>query len=448
VNISFDAFQKYLNSSIFKTPENFDSDYIYNRPHGIRNTNISDEDFFRFSILSDNLLSNDSLVSNRLLMSIYEQNMLLLNEEKLSQNMQNQFFDFYDVQHIAMGRFLKPKLEHKCFSFLDDFIKISNGNWDSELLTSYFEEQIEQHESVPSNLCQYLEKEKNPDQAKFVLIQMAPDFLTEASAMCKALPGSFGTVQSEFMKIFIDEYGYGVHSQKHSSLFEKCLESVNISSRMHKYYHFYLASSLMLVNYFHYVCENKRNWFRYLGALYYTEATIPHFNKQMSKVLKHIFGSGSVDTKYFDEHVHIDVFHKNMVLNNLILPSVETYGTSIIPDIIKGFEEFKFLQDVSDKDVLEQLKFSINSYPKNISEVCLRENPDVFKEKKMEISFPHLHQNDELFYVKCGNIKFFNGVNECVLKENDVLFIPKNRLHGTIAMSDDCEYFVSKEDSI
>src|SRR3990167_10265704 len=107
----------------------------------------------------------------------------------------------------------------------------------------------------------------------------------------------------------------------------------------------------MVINYFHYLTSNKLNWFQYLGALYYTEASIPLFDQTLSKIFKKCFDN--VDTGYFDEHVHIDKFHCRMVLEKMILPSIKKYGKKIIQEVLLGFESARFFLGNADKELID-----------------------------------------------------------------------------------------------
>ncbi len=314
------------------------------------------------------------------------------------------------------------------------------GEWNKEKLEAYFLAVIEEQETQKSELCQVIANSKNPDvSSKMLLVQMAPDFLSEASAMARTLPGSFGEEQSALMKIFIDEYGYGVHRTKHSTLFEKTLDSVGMSKKLHHYYDSYLPTSLMLVNYFHYICSNKQLWFRYLGALFYTEASIPHFNKQVSAVLREFLPG--IDTTYFDEHVHIDQHHRRMVLKELILTSIDQYGDAIIDDILVGFESFRLLQTLADKDLIEQINFV--GQAKEIPPYDITDEKIVFTEEKNELTSAHIHPKSELFSVLSGELNFHsNGVNTILLKAGEKIVIPKGRTHGTSIVSNSAQYSV------
>ncbi|HAU0120049.1 TPA: iron-containing redox enzyme family protein, partial [Legionella pneumophila] len=374
--------------------------------------------------------TNKNLIINKLLLNIYEQDLLFLANGNACEAKKD-FANFYNPYYTAIGKALLPKLEQLAFNFLKDEIEII-GNWTKPKLLEYLINTILEQEKETSELCEAIVGSNNPIRAaKMLLIQMAPDFLSEASAMARALPGSFGIEQSELMKVFIDEYGYGVHETKHSTLFEATMLSANLNPTIHYYYNDYLATSLMLVNYFHCICKNKSDWFKYIGTLYYTEASIPHFNKQISKTLKNILPN--INTKYFDEHVHIDKHHRRMVLEKIIATSIDKYGEEIIEDILFGFEAFKLLQNLADTDLAKQIQFSDqldeSYFPSNYT---LLAESLTFNETELEITSAHLHADDELFQVTRGELIFYpNSLSPIILKANHRIVIPKGRLHST-----------------
>ncbi|NNM60474.1 MAG: hypothetical protein HKM04_11780, partial [Legionellales bacterium] len=365
-------------------------------------------------ITSFEITSNKNLLLNKLLLTIYEQDMLFLNKSFNELKTKKTFKSFYDSEFVAKGKVIKPFLENRVFQFLDNEIEII-GHWNKDKLISYFAETIDKQEKLKNELCLTINKTSNKELAcKMLLVQMAPDFLSEASAMARTLSGSFCEEQSELMKIFIDEYGYGVHNTKHSTLFENTLNSIGMNTDIHFYYDAYLPTSLMLVNYFHYVCSNKDMWFQYLGALYYTEASIPHFNKQISILLKQILPS--INTAYFDEHVHIDQHHRRMI-NKLIISSIDKYGDEIINEILKGFESFRFLQSIAELDLIEQIEFMEMSNKKQTNTVYERKGEKIFfTEEKNELTLSHIHDESELFTVTEGSLHFHhNGIESTLL---------------------------------
>jgi mannose-6-phosphate isomerase-like protein (cupin superfamily) len=436
--------RNYMSEPIFQSRQNWEMQNPYNRP--LRLVDLDFEDTLT-PIQLNQLCSNRSLILNRTLFNIYEQSMLFLPRKEFFSQCLSDFKNFYDRNLVALGESIRPELERRIFSALESAIEVGAG-WNANHLKEYFN-QIIISQQKPSKLNQILLSSQNPQRAaKFYLLQMAPDFLAEASAMGRFLTGNYGVAQSELMKIFIDEYGYGVHNTKHSTLFEKTLESVELSSEINRYYNYYLPTSLLLANYFHYICSNKIMWFKYIGALFYTEASIPFANQELSRTLKLIF-STNVDTHYFDEHVHIDIHHRNMVMENLILPAITLYGESIIPEIIAGFEEFRILQELADQDVISQINFIDQlDHPLNSSDISQFKSSiigesKIFTEKAETLSVTHIHDQDELFSVLEGRLEFSAATPWPIeLEAGQSIRIPAGRLHGTRALSEICIYQV------
>ena len=418
----------------------------YCRP--IRPQDLAELDFS--APLSASELSLPSALSaHRMLLNIYESDLIFLPKSGF-ETVERDFRLFYSDDVKLAGETIRPTLERHVFAFLDQEIDVS-GRWTLPAMKGFFENRLEAAGKSESTLAAAILAANSPNKAAHdFLVQLAGDFLTEASAMARNVLGNFGPPLSELFKVLIDEYGYGVHQTKHSTLFEELLESYELSSDVHAYWQFYLTSSLALTNYFHYVSRNHGNFFRYLGALYYTEATIPHSNRQFSKLLQGLFGKGA-NTGYFDEHVHIDPHHARMVVEKVIEPVIESCGEGVIPEIVRGFEEFRLLQDIADEELIGQITWS-----DNLDEYCQKAkglisnqnstaaNRQVFAEVKDELSVTHVHDDDELFVVSDGEIELVTGFDQSVkLGTGDGIVIPKGKLHGSVVLSDICNYWVS-----
>jgi mannose-6-phosphate isomerase-like protein (cupin superfamily) len=248
----------------------------------------------------------------------------------------------------------------------------------------------------------------------------------------------------------MDEYGTGVHAAKHSSLYEKVMESAELATHPHHYWQFFLPSSLSLLNYFHYVSKSHRHFFRYLGALYFTEATLAHANSNQSRVLRTVFGN-KIDTLYFDEHAHIDRHHGRMALEEVIEPIVKRVGESVLPDIVRGFEEFCLLQNIADDDLVRQIKWCDYLGTGNAivaSPPCDGRALQDHEEERGLLSVTHIHDRSEIIFVKKGELDIITGIGEPVhLRPGQGLIIPAGRLHGSRVVSDSCLYSIFPLDS-
>lgn len=393
------------------------------------------------------LLTYESLAAQRLLTSIYEADLMFLPASGLAEKW-NDFQLYYSPSNRAYGEAIRPALERFAFGFLDDEVEVS-GKWSKAELEEFLRA-LGQRPTQTLASETAIEKSSDPRRAaRMWLIQFAPDFLSEASPMIRNVLGSYGAPQSEWFKIIIDEYGYGVHDTKHSKLFERTLASAGLRADIHHYWQYYLTSSLMVNNYFHYLGKNHELFFRYAGALYYTEATLVDFCRRVSNLLTKVFGEQAY-TEYFDEHVHIDQHHGRMALEKLILPLVDQFGDVIIPEIVRGFEEFQLISEIADADFADQIAW-MDGGPVNkqlhdplwaaIQSGKVTAPVARLVEPRGELSNTHCHDGDELCHIVSGTMKFVSGFDSHqILEAGQGTLILKNRLHGAIIESDECVY--------
>jgi quercetin dioxygenase-like cupin family protein len=394
------------------------------------------------------VLSYEGLAAQRLLTNIYEADLMFLPKGGLEQRWDD-FKRFYSPSNRALGEIVRPALEKFAFGFLDTEVEVT-GKWTRAELETYFRSLLDRDLDQPSLAEVTIEKSTDKERAaRMWLIQFAPDFLSEASPMMRNVLGYYGPAQSEWFKIIIDEYGYGVHETKHSHLFEKTMESVGLRTDVHHYWQYYLNSSLMMNNYFHYLGKNHESFFRYLGALYYTESTLVNFCQRAADLLTRVFGP-QADTEYFTEHVGIDVHHGRMALENLILPLVEKYGDSIIGEIVRGYEEFQLISEIADHDFAEQIGW-MDGQPTNrelhdpiwaaIQSGKVTAPVAHLVEPRGELSNTHCHDGDELCHIVSGTMRFESGFGSSqILEAGQGIVIHHNRLHGANIESDECVY--------
>ena len=415
-----------------------------------RPTRLNDHRFIDFfePLSGDQLTSNASLAANRLLLILYELDLVFLPVDGKPEGLEN-FRSFYgDGIRKAAGA-LRPVLERFLFGFLDDAVDVT-GRWRADDLFAYLAECEEGFAEAKHGDLDAITGCRDPKvAAQAYLIQFAPDFLSEASAMARNTLGSFGPMQSDLFKILIDEYGYGVHASKHSTLFQDTLRSVGLVPEVHRYWQFYLPTSFLLTSYFHYISRNHRHFFRYLGALFYTESNLVSTTRAQSRVLRQIFGE-SVDTRYFDEHTHIDAHHGRMSLDGLIHPAVARFGDAVIPEILRGFEEFRLLEDIASQDFVAQIRWAdaAADYERAAKALYARIESgeldlplETFAEVLGERSTTHVHDDDRLLVLETGEMDFwpiYGPPRRYVA--GDHMLVPKHRLHGSVVRSGESIY--------
>ncbi|MCA1613496.1 MAG: iron-containing redox enzyme family protein [Acidobacteria bacterium] len=283
------------------------------------------------------------------------------------------------------------------------------------------------------------------------MIQVAGDFLTESSSSARNLLGKFGPVQSELFKIAIDDYGYGVHRAKHSTLFENTMATCGLSADAHAYWHFYLTGSLALNNYYHYVCRDHSKFFRAIGAVAVGESLFAHTCRKFSEMLRAVFGSG-VDTYYFDEHYHIDEHHGRMASENVVAPAIAQYGDSVIPEIVRGMEELQAVTALADADFMAQLAWADDleghrSAASRLRQAGLGEETESTKAtvalREGGPVITRVCDTDTLWLVESGALELVAGYGRAIrIEAGEGVVVPRHRLHGASSASPRCLYHV------
>jgi hypothetical protein len=403
------------------------------------------------------ILTYKSLAANRTLLTVYETDFVFLPRGDFSAK-RGDFQDFYSQRRKVLGEIIRPRLESFLFDFLDQEIKIS-GTWNKAALIEYFDDYEKTiKDSSMMAMSAILNSSNREHAAQTFLIQLAGDFLLESSPMSRNILGHYGALQSELFKIVIDEFGYGVHKTKHSTLFEKMMLAVELKPEPHTYWQFYLSSSLLLNNYYNMISRDHSKFFRYIGAIYQAETAFIYSCQQMADMMRTVFGP-TIEVEYFLEHVHIDKHHSHMVYEKIVKPAVDIYGEEIIPEIIRGFEAARLLGDIADHDFCDQVRWSDDGphYKKlhpaileKIRQGSIRPPVQRFIEPRGELSVTHVHDGDELCDIVSGVMHFINGCDRyTVLNAGEGTVIQHNRLHGAIISSEECVYDIySIEDHV
>lgn len=399
----------------------------------------------------EEILTYASLAANRTLLTAYEMDFVLLPRHDF-ESKRADFEEFYDPRRKVLAEIIRPRLEEFTLGFLDDEVKVS-GDWTIDALETYFfsyVEEVRRNEPIPS-MQAILNSANREHAAKTFLIQLAGDFLLESSPMARNVLGHFGPLQSELFKVVIDEFGYGLHRTKHSTLFERLMESVGLDSTPHAYWQFYLTSSLLQNNYYNYISKDHRRFFRYLGAVLQAETAFVGSCDQMAQMMRTVFGDDA-EVGYFLEHVAIDKDHSRMAWERLVRPAIEQFGTGILDEIVRGFEEARYLADLADEDFCAQVGWSDGNPGfkemhgpvfERLESGAVTAPVQTFVEPRGELSVTHVHDGDELCHIESGVMHFVTGHERyTVLNAGEGIVIQHNRLHGAIIDSDECVYHI------
>lgn len=405
---------------------------------------------FSTPLLREEIFNPSALVAHRMLLNIYESDLLFLPERDFPAK-KDDFALFYSNESKVLGEIIRPTMETHVFGFLEDEISIT-GDWSLESLKSYLLSLVAAHEQSNLEIITALLSSKDPEKnAIAFLIQVASDFLTESSASARNVLGKYGAIQSELFKILIDDYGHGVHQTKHSTLFENTMASCGLSKQAHSYWQFYLGSSLALGDYYHYVSRDHSKFFRCLGALAYAESMFAHTCSQIAGMLRRVLGP-DVDTFYFDEHGHIDADHGRMALENLVTPAIKQYGEGVINEIVRGLEEIRLLTAISDEDFIAQITWSdamgdYKALARPIHQKLMTGESSTSKAshtgRRRDPLIMHTCDEDKLCAVEHGSITLHSGYNRAIrIGAGEGIVIPRHRLNGIAVESDECIYTI------
>lgn len=312
-------------------------------------------------LTEDRAASDEALMAHRLLMNVYESDTLFLPEDGMAARQQD-FAAFYDPATRLAADIARPAVERYAFDFLDTSVQVT-GAWDLDAVEAHVTAAIDAAVTAESPVLREIDESPDPARATEIMIaQMALDGLTEATAMSQNLGGAYGPEQSELFKIFVDEFGYGVFDAKHSTLFGEMARSVGMTAAPHSYWFFYLPTWITSNNYFYSVTTNRLGFFRYVGAMTLLEATFAPWFAAMSRRLKAVYGD-AVDTRYCDEHAHIDQHHGRMAVRDLLLPIARKHGPAAMRDLVRGIEETKVLGRLADADLVAQMRWHPQALP-------------------------------------------------------------------------------------
>jgi quercetin dioxygenase-like cupin family protein len=405
-------------------------------------------------------LSHRHLVASRVLCNTYESEMVLLPEGGVGP-VKADFDLFYGTEVRRLHDALRPSLERYSFAFLEELPAPEVRT--VEELEAYFLGEVEGAGAPPDasgnnpavdaaarltgSMRAITECADPENAARLNLIQLALDGLTEASAMAGNLAGFYGPEQSELFKVFTDEFGYGLYGAKHSTLFREMIASIGLRTDVHAYWNFYLTSSLAGANYFNYLTKNHRGVFRYMGAVSYLEWLFAQGFADMGTMLRAVFGDRA-DTRYTDEHAHIDIHHGRMTFENLLLGLARRHGEAVVPDLVRGIVETKELLRLGDADFQAQIAWasSLDEHTRlgtKLASSAAAEGTAAALRPGDPFS-TRVHDGDRLVEVTGGEVEVHAWVTENPhrLGEGETLLVPAGRLYGLRATAPRAEIAV------
>lgn len=297
--------------------------------------------------------SSKSLHVGRLLLACYENEFIYIPDGPAKFDV-GVWESNYSTDKLFQSHTIRHMCELPYFRTLLEEVHVT-GSWSLQSFEDYFADYRAKLDCADSKaVAERIRASRSPElAARFHAVQLMAEFLVEASGMTRNLSGYFGPEQSEYFKIVTDEYGYGVHKTKHSTLYKNFLTSIGLDNRPHNYWWFYLPATLFGYNYINASCSNHMNFFRHLGSLTQSENAFAISLQFFDDLYKELFADA--DTSYFREHVHIDQHHGRMGFRDLCLSLAARAGCDLIPKIVRGFEEGMYLGKVYRQEFIPHL---------------------------------------------------------------------------------------------
>jgi hypothetical protein len=451
--------EAYCAQRIFRPgPEVYIVGNPYRRPIGLDGAGDLD---FSVPATEAEFLGHRQLVAGRILCNAYESDMILLPEAGLG-TAKEDFDLFYGDEVRRLRDTIRPGLERYSYAFLETSVPAPPVRTLDELQAYFLGEvggagapadhtgnnpAVDAAAPLSGTMRAIAECRHAEEAAGLHLIQLALDALTEASAMARNLGGSYGVEQSELFKIFNDEFGYGLYDAKHSTIFKGMLASVGLRTDVHAYWNFYLTSSLVGVNYFNWLTEDHRGMFRYMAAVTYLEWLFAQGFADTGAMLRTVFGD-RVDTKYCDEHAHIDIHHGRMTYENLLLGLARTHGELVIPELVRGIEDTKLLLRLGDEDFRAQIRWAdtLDEHTRLGASLATStlDDADVLSRRPGDSFTTRVYDADRIIEVTGGEVDVHAWATERPhrLGEGDALLVPRGRLHGLTAVSSSADVSV------
>ncbi|MCH8156343.1 MAG: iron-containing redox enzyme family protein [Nitrospinae bacterium] len=178
--------------------------------------------------------------------------------------------------------------------------------------------------------------------------------LVEASQLSRVLGGVGNEIQSMLTRIFLEEYGGGRLSRKHSSFFTAMLEALDMDARPEAYFDVVPWEVLANINLSFTLCEHKQNFLRYVGGLLYFETSAPVAFGNF-KLAGERLGLSYDALGYWDIHIKEDERHGRWMLDDVALPLIEKYE-DMAWQMVLGYDEQKVFNGRAGKAVTRSVQ--------------------------------------------------------------------------------------------
>ncbi|MBD2202594.1 iron-containing redox enzyme family protein [Calothrix sp. FACHB-1219] len=196
----------------------------------------------------------------------------------------------------------------------------------------------------------YIREEMSEAGYRHLLAIGSFDGLVEGSRMTFILGGAANEVQCTLVRVFLEEYGNGRLSRKHSTYFAQMLAEFGMNTAPEAYFDLVPWEVLACDNHNFLTTERKRYFLRYSGALTYFEVAGPAAYRNYLTAAQRL-GLSEAAMGYWELHIREDERHGRWMLDDVALALAEQYPNDAW-ELLLGYDQEKLMGDRAAKAVV------------------------------------------------------------------------------------------------
>lgn len=194
-----------------------------------------------------------------------------------------------------------------------------------------------------SSEARFIREEMSLEGYRHLLAIASFDGLVEASRMTSILGGAANEVQCTLVRVFLEEYGNGKLSRKHSTFFAKMMAELDLNTEPEGYFDLVPWEVLAAANHNFLLTQRKRHFLRYNGGLTYFEVAGPSIYRNYMTAAQRL-GLSDTAMGYWELHIREDERHGRWMLEDVALPLAERYPEQAW-ELVLGYDQDKFMGD-------------------------------------------------------------------------------------------------------
>ncbi|WP_344656874.1 hypothetical protein [Catenulispora subtropica] len=401
-----------------------------------------------------------ALIGHRMLLNIHDTAKPMF-AEKMTPERWEEYRLFYGERNRVLGELVRPLLERHVFGFVHDTVA---------------EQTADAPEPGTASLRGLLADlaDRRSHAAEEVLDLVAGAGAVAEAAKMTAVQLLAGTINaplriSPLMLTAATDGAGGAHAaltathrepHRVDAVLGAVLDACGFGAQPHRYYQYYLPSTLAAMNYLNATARDHGRVFEFLGAMCVRTldslALIGGHGARLAELAASAASAGPADTAQTEAALAPAAPEAETaaaieeITRTVLEPLAHRFGAPALAAFDRGAREYALLLDVHHDDLTVQLRFidSSEAYRAKaerlqaaIDEHRIPVALDTFVESWEECSTTHVHDDDRLLVIESGEMEFWNcfsGTHK--FRPGDKIFIPKHRLHGSVVLSGECVY--------